>query len=68
HLFDQDDLRRGCVNFLRTGLLYTDLITTVSPTYAREIRTDAYGMGLDPLLRARSDRLAGILNGVDYDE
>ncbi len=68
HLFDQDDLRSGCVNFLRTGLLYADLITTVSPTYAREIRTDAYGMGLDALLRARSDRLVGILNGVDYDE
>jgi starch synthase len=68
HLFDQDDLRSGCVNFLRTGLLYADAITTVSPTYAREIRTDSYGMGLDPLLRARQDRLIGILNGVDYDE
>jgi starch synthase len=68
HLFDQDDLRRGCVNFLRTGLLYAHAITTVSPTYAREIRTDAYGMGLDPLLRARDDRLVGILNGVDYGE
>jgi len=68
HLFDQDDLRAGCVNFLRTGLLYAHAITTVSPTYAREIRTDAYGMGLDPLLRARADRLFGILNGVDYGE
>ena len=68
HLFDQDDLSAGCVNFLRTGLLYAHAITTVSPTYAREIRTDSYGMGLDPLLRARSDRLVGILNGVDYAE
>ena len=68
HLFDQEDLRAGCVNFLRTALLYADAITTVSPTYAREIQTDAYGMGLDPLLRARADRLFGILNGVNYDE
>jgi len=68
HLLDQDDLRAGCVNFLRTGLIYADAITTVSPTYAREIQTDAYGMGLDGLLRARSDRLLGILNGVDYAE
>ncbi|MEE8410866.1 MAG: glycogen synthase [Acidobacteriota bacterium] len=68
HLFDQDDLGAGCVNFLRTGLLHTDVITTVSPTYAHEIRTDAYGMGLDGLLRERRECLFGILNGVDYDE
>ena len=67
HLFDQDDLREGRVNCLRTGLLYADLVSTVSPTYAREIQTDSYGMGLAPLLRTRSERLVGILNGVDYD-
>lgn len=67
HLFDQDELRTGQVNCLRTGLIYADLLSTVSPTYAREIQTDTYGMGLAPLLRARSDRLVGILNGVDYD-
>ena len=43
-------------------------ITTVSPTYAREIRTAEYGMGLEDALRARGDALSGILNGVDYDE
>ncbi len=66
HLFDQDDLRAGRVNFLRTGLLYAHVVSTVSPTYAREIRTPELGMGLDGLLRAREETLVGILNGVDY--
>ncbi|MCP3979859.1 MAG: glycogen synthase GlgA [bacterium] len=68
HMFDQEEMREGRVNFLRTGLIYADAITTVSPSYAREIQTPEYGMGLSDLLRARSDRLTGILNGVDYDE
>jgi starch synthase len=68
HLLDPDDLSHGRVNFLRTGLIYADLLTTVSPTHAAEIRTPAYGMGLDGVLRARSDRLIGILNGVDDEE
>lgn len=63
----QDDLRSGVFGFLKTGILYADLLTTVSETYAREIRTPEYGFGLDPLLRQRSDRLLGIVNGVDYD-
>ncbi len=64
----QDDLAQGRINFLKTGLLYAHLLTTVSPTYAREIQGAEYGMGLDDILRARSDVLVGILNGVDYDE
>lgn len=64
----QDDLRGGVINFLKTGVLYADMLTTVSPTYAHEIQTAEYGAGLDPLLRERRDRLIGILNGVDYDE
>jgi len=64
----QDDLGAGRINFLKTGLLYADLLTTVSPTYAREIQGDEYGMGLQDILRARGDRLFGILNGVDYGE
>jgi starch synthase len=56
----------GDVNFLRAGLHAADIVTTVSPTYAREIRTPAFGMGLDDLLRIRGDGLVGILNGVDY--
>jgi len=68
HLLDPDDLRAGRVNFLKTGVIHADLLTTVSPTYAHEIRTPQYGMGLEPYLEARRSRLVGILNGVDYDE
>jgi starch synthase len=64
----QEDLDAGRVNFLKTGVLHADFLTTVSPTYAREIQGSEYGMGLQDLLRARSESLAGILNGVDYAE
>lgn len=68
HYLHQDDLSAGRINFLKTGLLFADLLTTVSPTYAREIQGEEYGMDLDDILRARSSALVGILNGVDYDE
>ncbi len=68
YLLHQDDLRAGFVNSLKHGILYADAITTVSPTHAREICTDEYGMGLQRELRARADSLTGILNGVDYTE
>jgi starch synthase len=55
----------GDVNFLKGGLSYADRITTVSPTYAREITGIDNGMGLDGLLRHRSGVLSGILNGID---
>ncbi len=55
----------GYLSFLKSGLYYGDWITTVSPSYATEICTDADGMGLDGLLRQRSARLSGILNGID---
>ena len=67
-LLHQDDLRTGFVNPMKHGVLYADLVTTVSPGYAREIRTPEYGVGLDPYLRERGDRVVGILNGVDYDD
>jgi len=54
------------LNFLREGILAADALTTVSPTHAAEILTPEYGMGLDAILRQRRNRLAGILNGVDY--
>jgi len=64
------DLAAGNINALRHGILYADTITTVSPTHAREICTDEYGMGLQDTLRVRAAEgdVAGILNGVDYDE
>jgi starch synthase len=55
----------GGLSFLKAGLFYADRLTTVSPTYAREIQTPAFGWGLDGLLRARADVLSGILNGID---
>ena len=55
----------GGVSFLKAGLFYADRLTTVSPTYAREIQTPSFGVGLDGLLRSRADVLTGILNGVD---
>jgi starch synthase len=55
----------GNVGFLKGGLQSADAITTVSPTYAEEIRTPEGGMGLDGLLRARRDVLTGIVNGID---
>ena len=56
----------GKVNFMKAGISYADLITTVSPTYAREIQESAeFGYGLEGLLKQRSDNLVGILNGID---
>ncbi|HMD64084.1 MAG TPA: glycogen synthase GlgA [Stellaceae bacterium] len=55
----------GLVSFIKAGLFYADRLTTVSPTYAREIQTPGFGCGLDGLLRTRADALTGILNGVD---
>lgn len=68
YLLHQDDLRAGFVNALKHGILYADAITTVSPTHAREICTDEYGMGLQTDLRNRASALVGILNGVDYED
>ena len=56
------------LNFMSQGILWADLVTTVSETYAREILTPEYGAGLDYLLRYRQERLRGIVNGLDYDE
>jgi starch synthase len=55
----------GQLGFMKAGLYFSDRLTTVSPTYANEIKTADQGMGLDGLLRARSADLSGILNGVD---
>jgi starch synthase len=58
----------GDFNPLKAGLVFADAITTVSPTYAREILTPAYGEGLDGVLLRRQHALTGILNGVDYEK
>lgn len=57
----------GAASALKAGIVAADALSTVSPTYAREIQTPEQGYGLDWLMRARSDRLVGITNGVDYD-
>ncbi|WP_373047663.1 glycogen synthase GlgA [Vulgatibacter sp.] len=56
------------VNYLKAGVAFADWITTVSPTYAQEIQTPEHGFGLDGFIRSRSNRLVGILNGVDYGQ
>jgi starch synthase len=58
----------GGVNFLKGGILHAGKVITVSPTYAKEILTPAFGYGLEEVVRRRADSLRGILNGVDRDE
>ena len=60
----------GCKDHegLKGGIVYADYVTTVSNTYAEEIKTSFYGEGLDGLMNARSNCLRGIVNGIDYDE
>lgn len=67
HSFQIDGVEYyGGIGFLKAGLYYADRLTTVSPTYAREIQSAAYGCGLEGLLTSRTDDLEGMLNGVDY--
>jgi starch synthase len=58
----------GDVNLMRAAIAHSTMLSTVSPTYAREIQTSDYGFGLDGVLSARSADLRGILNGIDFDE
>lgn len=68
HMLPPEDLGAGMINYLKLGIIYTDMLTTVSPTYAQEIQTAEYGSGLHQMLEYRKYRLVGILNGVDYHE
>ena len=69
HFFTPDKLEAyKDANLLKGGLVYADAITTVSNTYAEEIKTEFYGEHLDGLMRARAHDLRGIVNGLDYDE
>jgi starch synthase len=60
-------MMKGAASALKAGIIAADALSTVSPSYAREIQTPEQGYGLDWLMRARSDRLVGITNGVDYE-
>lgn len=67
-LFNWRELEfHGRLGFLKAGLVFADKISTVSPTYAREIQTPEFGHGLDGLMRFRSGDLVGIVNGIDLD-
>ncbi len=65
---DAADLQAGFINSLKTGIKFAHTVTTVSPTYAREITETSLGMGMEDTLRARATPVVGILNGVDYRE
>jgi starch synthase len=66
--FTKDGLEYyGQINAMKAGIVFSDLITTVSHSYAEEIQTPYYGEGLDGLLRSRSGNLHGIVNGIDYE-
>lgn len=68
YLYENGNLRNDdCFNMMKSAILYSDMITTVSPTYANEILTDEYGEGLQYILRIRYNDLHGILNGIDYE-
>lgn len=67
YLYENGNLRNeDCFNMMKSAILYSDMITTVSPTYAKEILTDEFGEGLQFILRTREQDLYGILNGIDY--
>lgn len=68
HLVAPETLAGGAFNWLREGVRHAHRVTTVSPTYAREICTPIGGHGLDGVLRSRADGVVGILNGVDYGD
>ena len=69
HYFRSDKLEAyGDANLLKGGIVFADAITTVSDTYAEEIKTDFYGEGLQGLLYERMNDLRGIVNGIDYDD
>ncbi len=68
HLMSVDALEYwGRISFLKGGIVFSRLVTTVSPRYAQEIQTPELGFGFDGILRRRSSDLIGILNGIDYD-
>ena len=68
YFFHRDGIEYwGNISLLKSGIVYADAVTTVSPTYAGEIQLPASGMGMEGILARKKDSLFGILNGVDYD-
>jgi starch synthase len=63
----QDDYSPGTVNLMKTGIVFSNFVTTVSPRYAQEIRSSWLGLGLEPVLNRHSDKINGVLNGIDYN-
>ena len=69
YYFSPDKLEAyGDANYLKGGIVYADYVTTVSDSYANEIKMPFYGEGLDGLMNAKANRLVGIVNGIDYNE
>jgi len=67
--FNADGLEfQNCVNYMKAGIAFSDVITTVSRTYAEEIKTDFFGEKLNGIINKRSDSIFGIINGIDYRE
>ncbi len=64
---DKWEITNRQLNFLMEGIIHADIVTTVSPTYAKEIMTEEFGCGLEEVLRGKEGRLFGILNGIDND-
>ena len=58
----------GRISFLKAGIVFSHMVTTVSPRYAEEIQTAQFGFGFDGILRERAGKLVGIVNGIDYDQ
>ncbi|HBP37948.1 MAG TPA: glycogen synthase GlgA [Clostridiales bacterium] len=61
-------LQAGLANFMKAGIVFADRVTAVSPGYAQEIMTDAYGEGLNQVLQAQAHKVSGLLNGIDTAE
>jgi len=61
-----DDHRRGTVNLMKGGIVYANFTTTVSPTYANEVRNSSLGMGLQRILGVHRQKFGGVINGIDY--
>lgn len=62
-----DDTHRGALNLMKGGIVYSNFVTTVSPTHAGEARDQGQGFGLEPTLQTHAAKYGGILNGIDYD-